>query len=126
MVIYKHSSLKISLISIAYILLNPFTGWMLIYPCKDVGTAITGCLAMIMAMEAYFSREWAKKWWRLVLLGIMLANTTLFRYNAILFTLVLAIALLFILDKKQFFIMFATFIIFVFIIKVPVYKILNV
>ena len=126
MVIYKHSSLKISLISIAYILLNPFTGWMLIYPCKDVGTAITGCLAMIMAMEAYFSREWAKKWWRLVLLGIMLANTTLFRYNAILFTLVLAIALLFILDKKQFFIMFATFIIFVFIIKIPVYKILNV
>ena len=126
MAIYKHSSLKISLISIAYILLNPFTGWMLIYPCKDVGTAITGCLSMIMAMEAYFSKEWTKKWWRLVVLGIMLANTTLFRYNAILFTLVLAIALVFFLDKKQFLIMFSTFIIFVFIVKVPVYKMLNV
>ena len=126
MVIYKHSSVKVSLISISYILLNPFTGWMLIFPTKDVGTAIAGCLAMTMAMEAYFCKEWSSKWWRLVLLGIVLANATLFRHNAVLFSFMLIIALLFMLSRKQFFIVIASFAIFVFIIRIPVYKALNV
>ncbi len=126
MVLYKHANIKISLISIAYILLNPYTGWILVVPMKDVGFSIAGCLAMIMTIEAYFCREWAKKWWRLVLLGIVLANTTLFRHNAILFTVVLVIALLFILNKKQSFIMIATFVLFVCIIKIPVYNVLSV
>ena len=126
MVIYKHSSLKISIISIAYILLNPYTGGILVFPIKDVGFSIAACLSMIMAAEAYFSKEWANKWWRLILLGIVLANATLFRHNGILFTLMLIIALVFILGKKHPAIVIASFIIFMFVIKIPVYNALNV
>lgn len=126
MVIYKHSNLKTALISIVYIVLNPFTGWMLIFPTKDVGFAIAACLSMIMLVEAYFSKEWANKWWRTVLLGIVLANATLFRHNGILFTFMLIIALPFILSKKQSLIVISTFAIFVFIIRIPVYNALNV
>ena len=126
MVIYKHSNLKIALISVSYIILNPFTGWMLIFPTKDVGFAIAACLSTIMVVEAYFSKEWANKWWRLVLLGIVLANATLFRHNGILFTFMLLIALPFILEKKQALTVIATFILFVFIVRIPVYNALNV
>ena len=126
MVIYKYSNIKLALISIAYILLNPFTHWMQIFPIKDVGFATATCLSMIMAVEAYFSKEWANKWWRLVLLGIVLANATLFRHNGILFTFMLIIALSFILSKKQALILISTFVIFVFIIRIPVYNVLNV
>ncbi|MBR1798065.1 MAG: hypothetical protein IJ757_08695 [Clostridiales bacterium] len=125
MVIYKHTNIQAVILTTAYILLNPYTGNIIIYPWKDVGFAIACCLAATMTFEIYMSREWGS-WWRMMLLGLVLANATLFRHNGILFTAALLVALFFFLSKKQAIIMTVTFVLFLVIVKGPVYGLLGV
>lgn len=126
MVIYKHSSIKVAALSVAYVILNPYTGWILLYPWKDVAFAIAGCLALTMITEIHFSRGWGEKLWRIALLGIILANATIFRHNGILLSGTLILALLFYLNKKQIVVLLVSFALFFSIIKIPVYRAFDV
>jgi hypothetical protein len=127
MVLYKHAGLKAVVLSLGYIMLNPYTGKILMYPWKDVGFAMMGLAAVAMAAEVYFSKgRWCDKWWHCILLGIVLTNATLFRHNAILFTFFLVIAMFFHVERKQWLKIFFTFVITLVIIKGPLYNILNV
>ena len=127
LVIYKIAGLKFAIISLLYILLNPYTSHILLYPWKDVGFAIAGLVSLTMAIDYYFFREeWTGKWWRFIFWGLVMANATLFRHNAILFILPLILALLFHMQKRQWLQLFISFLMVVFLVKVPLLHILNV
>jgi hypothetical protein len=114
-------------LSLGYILLNPFTGKILMHPWKDVGFGMMGLVASTMAAEIYFSKgRWCDKWWHCILLGFVLTTATLFRHNAILFTFFLAIALFFHVERRQWLKIAITFVIALVIIKGPLYNTLNV
>ena len=139
-VIYKHAGKWWAMGIFAYIMLNPYTGQMLLYPWKDCAFAIAGTLAMTMAAQIFFSDgRWADKKYRCILLGFMLANCTIFRHNAVLLTGVLLIALYFRMPdedakdgsrsgllRKNWLIVTVSFIITIAVIKIPLYNALNV
>ena len=119
-------NLRAAIISLAYILLNPYTGNIMLYPWKDVAFALGGLLCTIFSIRLIFYEEKSTKGWKLVLFGIVLASTTIFRHNAILFTAPLVIALFFYVKRKTWIkVLLCTFVAF-FIIEVPVYHLLNV
>ena len=127
MVLSKRAGVGCTIVVEAYILLTPFTASIILYPWKDVGFAIAALLAMCMMTEIFFTEgEWAGKWWRCILLGLALANATLFRHNAILFTAFALIALIFHMNKKRWMIVAVTMVAFVVAIRGPVYHFLQV
>ncbi len=111
----------------AYVMLNPYTGQMLLYPWKDNAFAMAGAVTFIMAAEIYFTGgQWADKWWKCVLLGIMMANCTIFRHNAIALTAFLVIGVFFFMDRIRWIQMLIGFMAFFAMIKGPVYGLLHV
>lgn len=113
--------------ALAYILLNPYTGCIAMYPWKDVGMAITILWSMVCVAGLYCTNgEWASQKGRIALLAFLLANATLFRHNAILFTLPLVLALFFHLERKKWLELLLLFFALIFMVKVPLYKVLNV
>lgn len=127
MVIYKYMGKWKSFIAVAFILLNPYTGCILLYPWKDVGFAIVGLLSMAMMVEVYLSDgEWLYGWWKYILLGAALANMILFRHNGILFSAFALVGLLFNLNKIKWLRVAVVMAAFLITVKGPVYRILNV
>lgn len=126
-VLYRYFGRIFSVIAFAYAVFNPITGYILLFPFKDVAFAITGMLACTMAMQIRFSDgAWADKWYKCVLLGLILASGTIFRHNGILFTGMLLIALFFNMDKCKWGITAICFAGFMILIQGPLYKALNV
>ena len=111
----------------AFVMLNPYAGYLLLHPYKDVAFASTSLLAVCLAVRLWCAKpDQPVSRWILVLLGLLLANATLFRHNGILLTLVLLLALLFILGRKRCFLVAAVFVLFVIMVKGPVYHALDV
>lgn len=122
MVIAKYAGLKKAVFAFAYIVLNPYTGYIMLYPWKDVAFALAGILGLLMSFEIYFSKaEWSSKLWRVIGLGMILASATLFRHNAVLYTAPLIFALFFHMKKKQWIQLLVTFLLSLVVIKGPVY-----
>ena len=122
-VIYKYAGPYVSAIVYAYILLNPYTGFILMYPFKDVAFAIAGTVAMCMACEIYMTHgAWGDKRIRCILLGFALANATLFRYNGVIFTGLLLLVLIFHLRIRRWIYVCAAFILTMVVISGPVYR----
>ncbi len=122
-VIYRYAGIYPSVIVYAYILLNPYTGFILMYPFKDVAFATAGTLAMCMACEIYMSHgKWSDKRIRCILLGFMIANATLFRYNGVIFTGLLLIVLIFHMPLKRWIYVCLTFIVSMIVISGPIYS----
>ena len=82
-----------------------------------------GLLCTILSVILFYKKSEKKS---LILLGILLAITTVFRHNGLLFTLPLLLALYFIIEKKRWIILTIIFALVLFIIKIPLYKTLNV
>ena len=124
--IYEMTNLKVTILSSMYILANPYTGHIMMYPWKDVGFAMATFLCTIFSIRLIIKKESTAKTWKLVLLGFALASATLFRHNAILYTAPLLFILFFLADRKSWIkILFFTTVILL-IIKVPVYRALDV
>ena len=119
-------NIKAAIISIAYIILNPYTGYIMLYPWKDVGFALGGLLCSIIAVKLVLKNKDTNKLWKLIVLGILLSWTTVFRHNAILFTAPLIVVLAFHVDKKTWIKIFVSFVVSLFVIKVPLYSVLGV
>lgn len=86
--ICRYFGIKVALIANAYIILNPFTGAIAMFPWKDIGFAIVALFIATSVFNIYFSKsEYLKTTRNLVLFVIMLALCTIFRHNAILYTL---------------------------------------
>lgn len=127
MVMYKYAGLKLALISFVFIVGNTYINSIVMFPTKDVAFAMFGLLAMTISTDLVMSKSFSKEnWWKFLILGFVLANATVLRHNAILFTGLIAFALFFFAPKKQMIIMIVAMLLTVFIIKVPVYSLLNV
>ena len=125
--ILRHSSIPYALLSLAYILLSPCTAVVSMYPWKDVPFAITALLAASYAANAWFTKgEWLKKRNHIAAVVIVLVLATVFRHNALLFTLPMLIALILYLKKKAAIITAVCFVAAIVLIEGPLYAALRV
>lgn len=110
-----------------YIMLNPYTGQMLLYPWKDNAFSMAGALAFAMTARICITgAQWADNTFRCVILGILLANCTIFRHNAVALTAVLLLALFFMVKRVRWLQIAISFLVFMIIVEGPVYNLLDV
>lgn len=127
MVLNKYLSGMTTFACVGYILLNPQTGAILMYPWKDVSFAIWGCLAMTLSADIFLSnKKQERQGVVLIFMGIILAVLTIVRHNGILFSIPLLFALLFCVGKRQRMQLVLIFLGVLFLVKVPLYNILDV
>lgn len=125
--ILKHGNIGLSALYMIYVLVNPVTECMSMYPWKDVPFAITCVIAASYAVNCYFTKgAWIKTRGHQIAAVIVLAAGTLFRHNAIFFTLPILIAMLLYLHRKAAVALGVCFLAIIFIVKVPVYEMMNV
>lgn len=127
MVISKHIGIKQACIVLGYIILNPCTAHIVLFPWKDVAFGMFGLLCLIYFFDLYFSNEISNmKLHKIILLAIIIVITTLFRHNACLFTFPIIFSLLFYMKKTHWIKLVFLIVMLLFIVKGPVYKVLNV
>jgi len=97
----EYGSRKYAALFLAYILVNPVTLGILMYPWKDVAFAVSAMLSMTFALRVYFSGGKFLRPANIFLFIVFISSATLFRHNAVLFTFPLLLAVLFYAGKKQ-------------------------
>lgn len=124
----QYGQKKIAVVSLLYILLNPVTGLMLMNPWKDVSLAVGATLIMVFGFRIYYTNGlWVNKRGRVFVFALLLAVTTIFRHNAVLFTLpILFAVLLCIRNKEKCLKIVFHFLIILVLIKDPIYHTLKV
>ena len=121
-VIYEHVGMVWACISFAYIMLNPITGYILLFAFKDVAFATAGLVAVSAFARIFFEGKEAATPLRCIAIGFMLANATLFRYNGVIFTGLMVIALFVYMSKPKWLLMTAVFAATIALVRGPVYK----
>ena len=125
--IYQYTNIKYTVISMAFILCNPQTGYMSIYPWKDVAFAVGALLLLTYAFRIYITKgEWIRKPLNAVLFVTAAALTTLLRHNALLFTVPLVFAAFLYVKKKRGLILCLSIFVLVASIKFPLYSAIGV
>lgn len=125
--VYQYTSTKYTLISMAFLLLNPQMGGISIFPWKDVGFAIGALLLLTYAFRIYVTKGvWLKKPVHAVFFVLCAALTTLFRHNALLFTIPLVIAVALCVSKKRGLLLCLSVLVLCTIVKGPVYSAIGV
>lgn len=123
----EYSSKKYTKYFTIYLMLNPAVLLMPLYTPKDSTFAMTMLLLMTFAVRIYYTKgEWLKSMMHFLMFMIALVSGTLFRHNAVLFTLPLLFAASIFAGKKRAVIMFVLFIGSIVVIRGPVYDALNV
>ena len=125
--IYKYTNLKYLVLSMSFVLLNPQLGYISLFPWKDVSFAIGTVLSITYSLQIFMTKgEWIKSPVNTILFIFTVSLTTLFRHNAILFTIPLIISILFFLSKKRGFVICLSFVILCLSVKLPLYTALGV
>lgn len=125
--LYDLSGIRYALAALLVVMLNPVLLDGLVSPWKDTAFAMTALLASLMALRLWcLERDWTHSLGGAALLGLLLANATLFRHNGILFSGFLLIALFFIQKKKNWIVTALIFVLFFGAVKGPVYAALDV
>ena len=124
---YEIAGWRSAVLCFSFVILNPYTGFLLLHPWKDVAFAAASLPAVCLAVRFWCAGpDRPVSRWVLILTGLLLANATLFRHNGILLTLVLLLALLFILGWKRWYLVAAVFVLFLLLVKGPVYHTMDV
>lgn len=101
-VIYNCTGWTYTVLSMIYILGNPQTGNIAMFPLKDVSFAIGALLLLTYALQIYVTKgEWVRKPINMAFFIVAEVLTTLFRHNAVLFTVPLIAAVLFFMTWKR-------------------------
>lgn len=125
--VYKYTNIKFTLVSMAFVLLNPLTGSMAMMPWKDISFAIGALLFLTYSLQIYRTNgSWIKSPVNTVLYIITAVLTTLFRHNALLFTIPLIFAVLFYLSPKRSLVLCLSVLILCLGMKGPLYNAINV
>ncbi|MBQ9673159.1 MAG: hypothetical protein IJV39_00845 [Ruminococcus sp.] len=125
--ILKQTNLKYTIISMSFVLFNPQLGYIAMYPWKDVSFSIGALLLITYALQICVTKgKWIKSPVNTVLFIITTVLTTLFRHNAVFFTIPLIFAVLFYLTKKRGLIVCLSIIGLFIVIKMPLYSVINV
>lgn len=123
----KYTNNRVALIMMLYVLLNPETSNIALFPWKDVPFAIGAMLLLTLALHIWFTNgEWIRNPWHLVSFVILWVCTTLFRHNALLFTVPFLVAVFFLITKKTALILCVGASVLVVGIKFPLYSVLDV
>ena len=114
----KYGNRKYAIIILIYTLINPLTLGIIMYPWKDVTFSIFAMLSMTYAVKIYFSGgKWLCTWKNIVMFVLSVSSATLFRHNAVLFTLPLLFTVLFYADRKRKIILIISCCVFVLMIR---------
>ncbi len=125
--LYELAGFPYAVVSWCAILLNPVLMTEFISPWKDTAFALAAMTAAVMVLRIWcFDKDWTHRPGGSILLGLLLANATLFRHNGILFTGFLLVMLLFIMKKRNWITAFLAFALMLIVVKGPVYSLLNV
>lgn len=125
--LYKYTHPAYAVVSMLFVLLNPQLTTNSMYPWKDVSFAIGALLLLAYALQIYFSNgTWLESKLNTGLFIITAVLTTLFRHNALLFTVPLIIAVLLCTTKKRGLVVALSIIVLYIGVKVPLYSALNV
>ncbi|MCR5430902.1 MAG: hypothetical protein K6E58_06705 [Eubacterium sp.] len=126
--ITKYVSVKYAVVSMIFILIYPGTVVFGICPIKDTPFGIGALVLMTYAFQIYMTKgAWIQKIGNCALFIIVLALTTLFRHNAILFTIPLLFAVFFFMQKKRTFVIICIGVIALVVgVKYPIYNAFNV
>lgn len=125
--IYLYAGMYYTCISMILILFSPFTLGIVMYPLKDTAFAMAAGLCMLYTTHIYFTKgEWCKRIWKIILFAFMLTNATLFRHNGVLFTFFLMSTLFFFMPKRKWFLLVVTTLLFLTLVRFPLYSALDV
>ena len=125
--IYSIAGHKWSFAFLLIVISNPIIFDELMYPWKDVSFAILALLISTIILKIYCSKgSWSERTLNLIFLGTSLAFCTIIRHNGILFTIPAIIFIYPFMRRIQWFKLFCIFISAFFIIKVPLYSVLQV
>ena len=102
MVMLSYAGRKVALLCVLFLVLNPVTGKICLYPWKDVAFAIWSLLLMTFAAEIYFSDgQWLNQAAHTLVVGTGMALEMIIRHNGILFVLPLLTGVLLYADRKR-------------------------
>jgi len=125
--IFKYTNIRFTLISMVFVLMNPHLTTTAVAPWKDVSFAIGALLLLTYSLEICFTHgAWLKKPANTVLYILAAVATTLFRHNALLFTVPLLFAVLFYLTPKKGLLICLSVLILCLGIKGPLYTAMDV
>lgn len=122
--IWFYMGMKFSIFCLFFILFNPVTLTITMFPWKDVAFAMSACLCMVFVINIYF--KGIRKIWKLFLFAFMLVCTTIFRHNGVLFTFPLILALLSFIPLRRWLALLGCCVLCFFLIKIPLYSCLKV
>ena len=126
-VMTEYANRKYSKLFMWYIMLNPATLSLAITPQKDTLFAITCMLLLCFGIRIYFTHgKWIQNTLRTSIFILILTLCTLFRHNAILFTLPLLFAVSLCMNKRRAFMILVCFLGLIYAVKYPLYESLNV
>ena len=126
-VVFRYAGNRGALFAFLCLMLNYYTWEIVLFPWKDVAFAVSGALCLAVAASFPVVREKASmRRIRCAMLGLILANATLFRHNGILFTGVLLLALPLFLNRRQWLAVIGVFAAAVCLIRGPLYSALRV
>ncbi|MBO7359389.1 MAG: hypothetical protein J6U72_06170 [Clostridia bacterium] len=122
-----YAGTKYALFAFAFIMLNPQTTNMALYPWKDVTFAMGAVMLGVFALKICFTRgDWLRKPLNIIMLGLLLGITSLVRHNAVLFTLPMLLVVLLFAGFKRTAAAALCFVVTVFAVKVPLYSCFDV
>lgn len=125
--LYEYGSYLFAKRFLLFMMLNPINISMAIYQVKDTAFALAAMLMMTFAVRVHFTGgEWLKSVRNTIIFVLVMTAGTLFRHNAILFTLPLFIAVSLYISKKRTLFIFMCFAGLFWAVKYPLYDSLNV
>lgn len=126
-VLLKHTNSLVAAVAVIYATLNPLTLNAIMCPWKDCSFALGATLLTVFAIQIYFTDgKWIKSIPNAAMFTIVFVLTTLFRHNALLFTVPLFFAVQFFFTKKSRIVILLVAVLLIGGIKVPFYNALNV
>jgi hypothetical protein len=117
------------LIAGLFIILNPYTMNIMMYPWKDLALTVLITYTTIMAVNIYYSDgSWFLKYRNIILFALTAGITSVVRHNGFFFTLPLCILVALLYSKKTLKALVSVVLValVVFLVKVPLYRALHV
>ena len=125
--IREYTNPEFALLSMLYIMLNPQTGCNAVFVWKDVAFTMGALLLISFGLHIFMTKgRWLCSGKNTALFILVSVLTSLFRHNAILFTVPLIIVVMLHTNLKKTLIICFTYVILIFAIKGPVYSAMNV
>lgn len=115
-----------TVVSVLLTVLNPFADHLLLIPWKDSGFAICCAFSTIFVIRIIYKKKDKISIWKALVFGLLFASATILRHNGILFTGPLLLGLILNTKRSVWLKMGLTTLLFIFLIRVPLYRAFNV